>query len=160
MAESKGRTSYYEGMFLVSQASAQDLAACVAHIEEIILRGQGEIIAFKKWDERRLAYELDGNKRGVYFLVYFSADPAFMHDIERLSNLSETILRYIVTRNEHLTMDEMKAQDARQQLTDEAKLRSNDAPPQAEKPAVPPAEENTEQSPAPADEPEPASTEN
>ena len=35
-----------------------------------------EIISFKKWDERRLAYEIKGNKRGLYFLCYFNLPAA------------------------------------------------------------------------------------
>jgi small subunit ribosomal protein S6 len=126
MAQSKGRTQQYEGFFLVSQAAAQDLAACVDHITELVKRGHGDIIAFKKWDERRLAYEIQNHKRGVYFLVYFKADPAELADIERVANLSETVIRFMITRADHLTDDEMHAQDDMAKLSDEAKLRAAD----------------------------------
>lgn len=127
MPESKGRSYNYEGFFLVSQAAAQDLASCVQHLTDTILRGKGELIALRKWDERRLAYEIENHKRGVYFLAYFSADPAFMGDVERLSNLSETVLRFIYTRADHLSMDEMQSQNQIAQLNDEAKLRDAEA---------------------------------
>jgi small subunit ribosomal protein S6 len=126
MPESKGRRYNYEGFFLVSQAAAADLSACVEHLTETIGRGQGELIALRKWDERRLAYEINNHKRGVYFLAYFNADPAFMTDVERLSNLSETIERFIFTRADHLSMDEMQAHNQIAQLNDEAKLRKDD----------------------------------
>ena len=127
MAESKGRTNCYEGFFLASQAAAADLNACVEHVAELIKRGDGEIIAFQKWDERRLAYEIKKHKRGVYFLVYFKADPANLGDIERVANLSEQLLRFMITRVEHLTEDQMRGKDDLARLMDEAKLRgSND----------------------------------
>jgi small subunit ribosomal protein S6 len=124
MAESKGRKNNYEAMFLVSQAAAHDLGACVDHIKEVLGRGKADIIAFKKWDERRLAYEINKQKRGVYFLTYFSADPVSIEVIERQSHLSSDILRVMVLRCDHLTEDEMRAADGQEQLADEVKLRA------------------------------------
>ncbi len=135
MAESKGRSNNYEAMFLVSQAAAHDLGACVDHIKEVLARGKADIIAFKKWDERRLAYEINKQKRGVYFLTYFAADPVNIEVIERQAHLSDSILRVMVLRCDHLTEDEMRAADGTEQLADEVKLR-------AEKLAADEAEQN------------------
>lgn len=124
MAESKGRKNNYEAMFLVSQAAAHDLGAAVNHVKEVLNRGKVDIIAFKKWDERRLAYEINKQKRGVYFLTYFSADPVNIEVIERQAHLSSDILRLMVLRCDHLTEDEMRAADGQEQLADEVKMRA------------------------------------
>ncbi|MFG0292869.1 MAG: 30S ribosomal protein S6 [Phycisphaerales bacterium JB065] len=142
MAESKGRKNNYEAMFLVSQAAAHDLGAAVDHVKEVLGRGKAEIIAFKKWDERRLAYEINKQKRGVYFLTYFSADPVNIEIIERQAHLSNDILRIMVLRCDHLTEDEMRAADGQEQLADEVKLR-------AEKMAADLAEQEAAEQPAP-----------
>lgn len=126
------RVYQYEAMFLLSQAVAADLGAAVEHIKDIIARGHGEIVALRKWDERRLAYEIAGQKRGIYILVYFKAPNTDLAHIERDCNLSEKILRVMILRADHLSDDEMKAQDGRAELMAEAKLR-------AEKPQVAPA---------------------
>ena len=123
MPQSKGRRNNYEAMFLVSPAVAADLGALVEHIESVFSRAEADIISMKKWDERRLAYEIDKNKRGVYILAYFSCDPVNIETIERLCGLSEQILRVLMLRADHLTLDEMKAADGREALADEAKLR-------------------------------------
>jgi small subunit ribosomal protein S6 len=124
MAESKGRTNNYEAMFLVSHAAAHDLGACVKHVKDVLARGKADIIAFKKWDERRLAYEINKQKRGVYFLTYFAADPVHIEIIERQAQLSDSILRVMVLRCDHLSEDEMRAADGQEQLADEVKLRA------------------------------------
>ena len=67
------RTRPYEGMFLFPQSATADLQGAVDHVKEILGRSGAEILSIAKWDERRLAYDIKGNKRGVYFLVYFSA---------------------------------------------------------------------------------------
>jgi small subunit ribosomal protein S6 len=117
----------YEAMFLIGQNQTGDLAGILAHIEEIMQRGHATIIAMKKWDERRLAYEIGGQKRGLYILCYFNAPGGSLSHIERDCNLSERLLRALIQRCDHLTVDEMKATDARADLAVEAKLRAERA---------------------------------
>lgn len=126
----KVRTYNYEAMFLLSQAVAADLASAIEHIKEIMTRGHAEVIAMRKWDERRLAYEIQGQKRGYYVLVYFKAPGDQLSHIERDCNLSEKIMRVLILRADHMSEDDMKAADARKELEVEAKLR-------AERPATP-----------------------
>jgi small subunit ribosomal protein S6 len=117
----------YEAMFLIGQNQTGDLAGIISHIEEIMQRGHASIIAMKKWDERRLAYEIGGQKRGLYILCYFNAPGGSLSHIERDCNLSEKLLRVLIQRCDHLTSDEMKAADARADLHVEAKLRAERA---------------------------------
>lgn len=118
------RTFNYEAMFLLSQSQAADFGAAIAHIKEGIERSGGSIIAMKKWDERRLAYEIHKNKRGVYILAYFSINARKMVEIERFFNLSEKVMRHLMVRVDHLSIDEMKAADGQKELETEAKLRA------------------------------------
>lgn len=121
------RTYTYEGMFLLSQAVAANLGDAVAHIRQIIEKAGGSIISMRKWDERRLAYEIKKQKRAMFILVYFSAPAPRLHEIERSCNLSEQILRNLIIRADHLTEDEMKAADGQKELEVEAKLRASQA---------------------------------
>ncbi len=120
---SKGREFNYEAMFLVSQSVATDLGGVVAHIKHILDRGHAKLIALRKWDDRRLAFEIDKQKRGIYFLAYFASDPVNLVHIERDCNLSEQIMRVLFTRADHLTIEEMQAADGQRELTTEASLR-------------------------------------
>ncbi len=128
MAET--RINAYEGMFLFPQTVSADLQSAVDHVTEILGKGDASIVSFCKWDERRLAYDIKGNKRGVYFLCYFRCDASKLASIERDCRLSERLLRSMLTRADHLTEEQMLAVEGRQQLADEIKLR-------AEQPAEP-----------------------
>lgn len=125
MAEN--RVYNYEAMFVISQAVAVDLQGVVDHIKEILTKNGATIFAMKKWDERRFAFEMQKQKRGVYLLVYFSAPAASMIPIDRAATLSEKILRQLVTRADHLTVEEMQAADGQKDLEVEAKLRAQQA---------------------------------
>ncbi|MBX3381656.1 MAG: 30S ribosomal protein S6 [Phycisphaeraceae bacterium] len=123
------RIYQYEAMFLFGQSTAADLAGCVAHLNEIFARAQAEVVAMRKWDDRRLAYEIAGQKRGTYILVYFKAPNESMLGFDRDCNLSEKILRHLLIRADYMTIEQMQAADARRELELEAKMR-------AEKPAT------------------------
>lgn len=121
---SQDRTYKYEGMFLFPQSAVADLQGAHDHVVELLHRAGAEIISMKKWDERRLAYEIRGNKRGLYFLVYFKAKGNKLATLERDCNLSEKLLRAMITRADHVNDETMQAAEGRNQLADEIKLRA------------------------------------
>ena len=123
MAET--RINSYEGMFLFPQTVSADLQSAIDHILEMLAKGGAEIISLCKWDERRLAYDIKGNKRGVYFLTYFKCDAQKLSLIERDARLSEKLLRSMMTRADHLSPEQMTAMEGRQQLSDEIALRKS-----------------------------------
>ncbi len=118
------RTFNYEAMFLLGQAQAADFSAAVAHVRLLIEKHGATVLALRKWDERRLTYEIKKQKRGLYLLAFFTAPAERMVEIERACNLSDGILRVLITRADHLTLDEMKAADDAKGLEAEAKLRA------------------------------------
>ena len=120
---SNERTGFYEGMFLFPQSATANLQEAIDHLKEILEKVGATIINFKKWDDRRLAFEIDGNKRGVYFLVYFNAPTSTISDLERRCNQSEQLLRMMVTRAEHLTKEIIEANDGAEELASEIKVR-------------------------------------
>ena len=117
------RTALYEGMFLFPQSATANLQAAIDHLKEVLEKCDVSIINFSKWDDRRLAYEIEGNKRGVYFLVYFNAPTKMITDLERRCNQSEEIIRMMVTRAENLPTEIIEANEGAQALADEIKVR-------------------------------------
>lgn len=121
------RTYHYEAMFLIGQSTAADLGSVITHIDELLERCGATLVAMAKWDERRLAFEIEKQKRGLYILAYFEAPAQNIAQLDRDTQMSETIMRVLVTRADHLTLEEMKAADGREALMGEAKLRAEKA---------------------------------
>ncbi|MHC4947592.1 MAG: 30S ribosomal protein S6, partial [Planctomycetota bacterium] len=109
----------YEGLFLFPHSVSGNLQAAVDHLTELLDRAGAEVLSLRKWDERKLAYEIKGNKRGVYFLVYFKAATDRLQGLDRDCNLSEQLLRAMMIRADHVPADQISAADARQELADE-----------------------------------------
>ena len=99
----------YEAMFLVDSAVASTRwEEVMAAIDLVFQRADAEVINVKKWDERRLCYEIAGQKRGMYILAYFRALPVKINTLERDIRLNELFLRSLVLRRDHITEEQME----------------------------------------------------
>lgn len=100
------KTNQYEAMFLLGPSGA-DPEKAITLVRTLIEKHGGAIQVIKKWDERKLAYEIGKQKRGTYIIAFFKANGAGVTALERDVNLSEDILRVLVTRADHLNEKEM-----------------------------------------------------
>ena len=99
----------YEAMFLVDSAEASaDWDGVNSAIKKILERAGAEIVSMRKWDELRLAYEIDGKARGTYILCYFRAEGEKLRDIERDVRLSERIMRVLILCAEHMSLEDIE----------------------------------------------------
>src|SRR2546423_13728534 len=87
----------YEAMFLLPASAATEVDASIKTVQGIIERHGGKILVIKKWDERKLMYEIKKQKRGLYVIVYFTATGDAIVPIEREVSLSEDIIRVLIT---------------------------------------------------------------
>jgi small subunit ribosomal protein S6 len=96
----------YEAMFLVdSSLAASDWDGIGKTITSLLERSGAEIVSLKRWDERKLAYDIQGKSRGTYILCFFRADGGKVQDIERDVRLSERIMRVLVLTAESREAD-------------------------------------------------------
>jgi small subunit ribosomal protein S6 len=91
----------YEAMFLMDPVKhGEDPAGTEKVVTGLLEKHGAQIRQFERWDERKLAYEIRGHKRGVYLLALFEMPgehvSALTHDCE----LNETIIRQTVLRLE------------------------------------------------------------
>ncbi|MFQ5491368.1 MAG: 30S ribosomal protein S6 [Phycisphaerae bacterium] len=106
----------YEAMFLFDPSFASEANNAEQEVARLMERAGARIIMNKKWEERKLAYEIKGRKRGSYWLTFFEADSNSIGGIERDAGISEPILRLLIQRADHMTEEDMnKAYTARTQ---------------------------------------------
>ncbi len=75
-----------------------------AHIDAVADRSSaegGEVNSVNSWGKRKLAYAIRGEREGHYVLLEFSADPAQIGGLEQSLRISEDVMRFLVTRQEH-----------------------------------------------------------
>ena len=61
------------------------------------------------WLDGKLAYPIDGRRRGVHFLVYFQGEGSANTEIARQVRLSDLVLRHIVIRHPEVMWDRLVA---------------------------------------------------
>jgi len=101
----------YEGMFLLDSArAATSWEEAEGHVHEILTRHGSEIVASRQWDERRLAYPVDGHKKGTYLLTYFRTEGAQIREIVSACHLSDLIVRELVLKVHPKLVEHLVAQ--------------------------------------------------
>ncbi|MBN1851589.1 MAG: 30S ribosomal protein S6 [Pirellulales bacterium] len=86
----------YEGMFILdANRYTRDASGVPKQIEKLIQSAGGELIVSRLWEERRLAYPIKGQRKGVYWLTYFRIEGANLQSLNRQSEISDLILRHL-----------------------------------------------------------------
>lgn len=98
----------YEGMWVFDTTFASEWPRVEEELSRIMGRAEAETVFCRKWDERRLAYEINKQKRGCYVLTFFDCEPDRIVGIERDCKLSERILRVLISRAEGMTQERME----------------------------------------------------
>ena len=98
----------YEAMVLFDPTAGTDMGKLEEEVNRLMERCGAQTLMWGKWDERRLAYPIKRHKRAVYVLIYFKADADRITGLERDTQLSETILRCLVLRADHVSEEQMR----------------------------------------------------
>ncbi len=97
LATSSQLTRTYEATILVKAASARtDYDGTIAAVRQTYEGEGAQFIEIEKWEERAIAYPIDGETSALYLNAYFTADPAIVERIERRARLSDAIIRQLI----------------------------------------------------------------
>ncbi|MCA9060800.1 MAG: 30S ribosomal protein S6, partial [Planctomycetaceae bacterium] len=96
----------YEGMFLVDSGKfATDPDGVTDAIMAVLKRAGATVVAQRPWQDGKLAYEIEGMKKGLHYIVCFTMPGDGMTVLNRQCKLSETIVRHIVIRHNQSVFD-------------------------------------------------------
>lgn len=87
----------YESMIILKPQLSQDEA--VAENEKavsVLIENGGELIKTDAWGKRQLAYPINKLNEGYYFINYFKTESERIKGIQKLFNINDSILRFII----------------------------------------------------------------
>jgi small subunit ribosomal protein S6 len=91
----------YELMLILRPDVADDKAqAVIDRTTRQVSAGGGQIVKVAPWGRRRLAYQIDRYREGSYHIVLFEAPADALAELERSLQITEEVLRHLVTRVE------------------------------------------------------------
>lgn len=132
----------YEGLFLFdSNHFARDRSALSGAVEEMITKAGGEVLVSRMWEERKLAYPINGQRKGAYWLIYFRSDGQLMSTLHRQCEIHDGILRQMVVKIHPRLVETILAHAEGRELQDETPDSSPESSPESE------AEANSEKEP-------------
>lgn len=85
-------------MIIRPEMEEEAALALVSRFGELVQTGGGQAGEVEKWGRRRLAYELEGQRDGLYFFLPFEAGPTVPSELDRQAKLTEEILRHQIVR--------------------------------------------------------------
>lgn len=92
----------YESLFLIdSNRFHRDRdggASVIKQIEQAVTATGAEILVSRMWDERRLAFPVDGHRKGTYWLIYFAVDSRKIPQLNCQLKIMEDLLRFLILK--------------------------------------------------------------
>ena len=67
-----------------------------AKVQALIERFGGTVEKMDEWGKRRLAYEIQKIREGIYCIITFTAEPGAPAEIESRLRIMEDVLRYLI----------------------------------------------------------------
>ena len=99
---------HYENLVIVKPTlTEEEIKNTLAIVEEFITSNGGEIIARDPMGMKKLAYPIEKNARGYFYVLYYKVAPSAISEIERRFRINEEILRFVTMKYD--TKREIKA---------------------------------------------------
>ncbi len=99
----KETKNLYEGMYIFSASLSDDaLGKALERITSSIEQHGGEIHKVHEQGRKKLAYQIDGHKQGVYCLLYFSIAPSAILEMWKEYQLNEDLIRFMTLRTDEV----------------------------------------------------------
>ena len=90
---------HYENLVIVKPTlTEEEIKNTIALVEEVITANGGEIVARDAMGMKKLAYPIEKNARGYFYVMYYKAAPAAIAEIESRFRINEEILRFVTMK--------------------------------------------------------------
>lgn len=100
----------YECLFIFdSNRYARDPNGVSAAVPEMVENLGGEVLANRLWNEQRLAYPINGHRKGTYWLTYFRLESTRLSEFNRACQLNDNILRNLTVKVDPRLVDTLVA---------------------------------------------------
>lgn len=114
----------YEALYIVKPDIKDDEIQAVAKdVETLVTSNGGAIVRSETWGKRKLAYEVDNYTEGVYVLLRFQSQPAFVSKLANHFRLTESIIRDLIV---YFSEQDLRLEEEQKRRT-EAELRASAA---------------------------------
>jgi small subunit ribosomal protein S6 len=83
----------------------------ISKYENLLKENGAENLQIQNRGKRRLAYEINRHRDGVYVQMNYTADGAAIAPLERAMRLSEEVIRYLTIKQKHEVVEETATEE-------------------------------------------------
>jgi len=94
---------HYEAMYIVdAELTDEQLEPILEKYKKVVTDMGGVVGETGRWEQgrRKLAYEIDGRREGIYILMNFEAGPDVPLELDRVFRISDDVFRHIIVRQD------------------------------------------------------------
>jgi len=134
----------YELLFITNaEYDEEKVTSVVKRYQDVITRGNGTVVTSEKWGKRRLAYEINDLREGLYILMTFDSDREVATEIDRLMKIDQDVLRHMISRLDLVKRKPNPKKAAHEERPEEPRVESGESAPakvvkEAPAPVAPP----------------------
>ena len=89
----------YEHVFICRQDLTSTQAESIAEdFKKTLSDNGGKVIDTEYWGLKSIAYRMNKNRKGHYFLLRSESEPSAVSEMERLMNINEDIMRFLTVK--------------------------------------------------------------
>jgi len=101
-------THYYEGMFILDSGKyGSNPEAAATEVSGIIEKAGGTVVAHRPWQDSKLAYPINGNRKGLYYLAFFTAPGSAIGTVTSIVKLNDNVIRHMVLSHDQGLFEQM-----------------------------------------------------
>ena len=91
--------NHYEMITILNASlNEEETQKAMDRITELLLKEGGIILKSENWGRRKLAYELNKQKEGIYFFLIFQTPPTAIIAIERFYKVFDPVVKFMVIK--------------------------------------------------------------
>ncbi|MEI7984958.1 MAG: 30S ribosomal protein S6 [Armatimonadota bacterium] len=94
-------TRSYETLYIVKpELKDSEIQKIADKFKKVVEDKGGKVNSAEKWEKRKLAYEIAGQKEGNYVIMLFDAEGDVPAELNRLMRISDDVMRHITILKE------------------------------------------------------------
>ncbi len=88
----------YESVIIISPNVEEEGLKSLIEKFSGLINTDGKVESVEEMGKRKLAYEVNKNKEGIYVLINFEANPSLIAELERNYRITDEVIKFIVVK--------------------------------------------------------------
>ena len=89
----------YEHTFIAKQDLPENqIKTLIDKYEKIINQNSGKVLKTEEWGLKGFSHMINKNRRGFYFHIKFEGIGETIHELEKLGNIDQMLIRFLTVR--------------------------------------------------------------